>query len=143
METDMRKMMFKISKLAPAVLLAGGLLTAGEAHARGCLEDPAISGRTCDEAVCVALQADVNLKCKTPAPLACRNVFGCAQRTAMRQRWVDCRDARVTINTTCWGGGDAGHIQAVTQANISITKCDTEIAKPTTQGGCTDPCPKK
>ncbi|HEV2844579.1 MAG TPA: hypothetical protein VG477_07020 [Thermoanaerobaculia bacterium] len=137
----MRKMMFKISKFAPAALLAAGLLTAGEAQARGC--DDANPLMMCPLAECIALQNQVNLLCKTPAPLACRNVSGCAARTAMRQRWVDCRDARVTINNTCWSGGDPGHIQAVTQANISITKCDTEIAKPTTQGGCADPCPKK
>ena len=138
----MRKTMFKFSKLAPAALLAAGLLMAGEAQAqRGCFEGNPLM--LCPLLTCQTLQADVNLKCKTPPPLACRNVFGCAVRTAMRQRWVDCRDARVVINTTCWGGGDPGHIQAVAQANISISKCDTEIAKPTTQGGCTDPCPKK
>lgn len=138
----MRRMMFRISRFAPAALLAAGVLVAGEARAqRGCYDgNPEMK---CPLATCQSLQADVNLKCKTPPPLACRNVFGCAQRTAMRQRWIDCRDARVEINNTCWSGGDPGHIQAVAQANTSITKCNAEIAKPTTQGGCNDPCPKK
>jgi hypothetical protein len=145
MERVMRKMMLRISKFAPmAFVVAGTLLCVDIAHAqRRCSQDPAVTGRTCPELTCIALQDDVDLKCKTPAPQACRNVFGCAERTAMRQRWVDCLGARETIHATCWiGVVDPGHEQAVTQVNISITKCDAEIAKPTTEGGCKDPCPE-
>lgn len=137
----MRKML-RVSRFAPAVFMAAVLLLAAPAHAqRRCSQDPAVTGRTCPEAVCIALQDIVDLKCKTPAPLACRNVFGCEARTAMRQRWMDCLDARENIHNTCWiGVVDPGHEQAVAQVETSIAKCNTEIAKPKSEGGC-DPCP--
>jgi Novel toxin 16 len=34
-----------------------------------------------------------------------------------------CIDARKVINNTCFGGGDAGHKQAITERTNAIAKC--------------------
>jgi Novel toxin 16 len=43
-----------------------------------------------------------------------------------------CIDARKAINNTCFGGGDAGHKQAITERTNAITNCQTyqKTAKP-------------
>jgi len=141
----MRKLMLKISKFAPAVLLAAGVLVAGEARAqRECSKDPAITGRVCTEAVCIALQDLVDLNCKTPpAPRGCYKEFGCAARQAMKQRWLDCRESRVNIRTACWPAGDpGGHDVQITQIDTVLAQCERAIQEKVTNGGCNDPCPQ-
>ena len=145
----MRKMMFKISKLAPAVLLAAGFLVAGEAEAqRRCEQDPAITGRTCSEALCIQMQDAVKAgdacgdRFGAPQPKSCKRSLGCAGNQQMLQRWINCRERRNAINTTCWGGGDIGHQKAADQADTNVTNCNSIIALPQSQGGCAqDPCP--
>lgn len=139
----MRKLMFKISKFAPAALAVAGVLVAGAARAERECERPASeTGRVCEVAVCIAMQDQVNLLCKTPAPVGCYKVFGCAAREAMRQRWVDCRQSRIDIRAVCFPAGEPGHDQKILDATATIAKCDRAIQEPTTRGGCTDPCPK-
>lgn len=137
----MRKMMLRISKLAPAALLALGLLVAGEARAERACEKPASeTGRVCPVAVCIALQDEVNRLCKTPAPTSCRRISGCAALQAMRARWVACRDSRVEIRSVCFPAGEPGHDLQITMRNGNIADCDARIALPEPVG-CADPCP--
>jgi hypothetical protein len=142
MDRVMRKpALWNAKSAVSALVVIGGLLLATDAQAqRLCSQDPLITGRTCPEAVCIALQDQVDLLCKTPAPTSCNSISGCSALQAMRARWVACRDARVEINVTCWGGGNAGHQQAVNQCNINISNCDARIALPEPTG-CADPCP--
>jgi Novel toxin 16 len=141
-EITMRKLKFRAVTVASAVAaLLAATLFAGDALAvRACSDDPAITGRTCPELVCIALQDEVDLLCKSPAPTSCNSISGCAALQAMRARWEACRDARLEINFTCWGGGNPGHLQAVTQTEINIANCDARIALPEPVG-CADPCP--
>lgn len=141
----MRKLMFKISKFAPAVLVAAGVLVAGEARAqRECEKPKEETGRVCEVAVCLALQDQVDLNCKAqPAPKGCYKVFGCAERQAMKQRWLDCRQSRINIRTTCWPLGDpGGHDTQVAQIDVVLAQCERAIQEKITNGGCNDPCPQ-
>jgi hypothetical protein len=145
----MRKMMFKISKFAPAALLAVGVLVAGEARAdRRCELPAAETGRTCPVEVCITMQDAVKAgdacgdRFGAPQPRSCSRGLGCTGNQQMQQRWTTCRDRRNAINATCWGGGDPGHQRAAEQADINVTNCTSIIALPMSQGGCAqDPCP--
>lgn len=144
----MKKLLYRVSKFAPAALLMAGILIAGEAQAqRRCSEDPQITGRTCSEALCIQLQDLVKAgdacgdRFGAPQPTSCKRSLGCAGNQQMLQRWTACRDRRNNINLTCWGGGDIGHQQAANQADINVTNCETIIALPMSEGGCAkDPC---
>ena len=137
----MKKWMYRVSKFAPAVLVAAGILIAGEARAeRGCLEDPVLTGRTCTELECVALQANVNNSCKNPAPISCNSISGCFLLRQEKQKWLSCYEARSIINARCWSGGDFGHQQAAAQAIQNVGTCEARIALPQPTG-CADPCP--
>jgi hypothetical protein len=131
---------WSLTPAAVAVALAVLVCPPGAQAQRRCELPAELTGRTCPVEVCIALQDAVDLACKSPAPTSCKNISGCSALLAMRARWESCRDARVTINATCWGGGDGGHQQAITQANINIANCDARIALPEPVG-CADPCP--
>ncbi|HTG33744.1 MAG TPA: hypothetical protein VLB76_12520 [Thermoanaerobaculia bacterium] len=135
----MRKMMLRVSRFAPVALVAAGaLLFAGEAWAdRAC--DAANPLLRCPVLECIALLADVNSICKTPAPQACRNVSGCFALRQERQHWLDCYTARTIMNDRCWGGGDPGHQERAADAIKQVGACDRLIAMPEPQG-CADPC---
>lgn len=107
---------------------------------RGCLEDPAVSGRTCSAEKCIELQADVNQICKNPAPRSCAKITGCRALRQERQHWLDCYVARTKINATCWSGGDLGHQERAASAIKHVYLCENEMAKPEPVG-CGDPCP--
>lgn len=117
------------------------LLGASGARADRACEAPAsTTGRTCDVAECLALQASVNSACKSPAPNSCTRLSGCSALRQERSRWLQCYIARSTINTVCWSGGDAGHQQAAAQAIQNVYTCDARIALPEPVG-CGRPCP--
>ena len=125
------------------LLLLGLLLVGAAAPAaadRGCLGDPALTGRTCSEAECVALQGNVNGACKNPAPRSCNNISGCGALRFEKGKWLACANARDIINARCWGGGDSGHQQASAQAWQNVGNCEARIALPEPVG-CADPCP--
>jgi hypothetical protein len=126
-----------LKTLAPAALLVAGFLLSGRANAQCADTNPEM---VCPLATCITLQAAVVLNCKTPPPLACRRISGCAALQAMRARWESCRDSRNTINATCFGGGNPGHQQAAALADLNVRNCDARIALPEPEG-CADPCP--
>lgn len=128
-----------------ALILILILFPAGMYAERACEQDPALTGRTCSVAECIALQDAVKSASAcggngNPPPLSCRNVEGCEEKLRQRQRWQNCYTARKTINEVCFSGGDKGHQIQQEQALINIRKCDDEIAKPRPIG-CGDPCP--
>lgn len=97
---------------------------------RPCLQDPAITGRTCPAEECVALQVVVDSDCKQPAPLKCTNkeIEGdCAAYVVMRQKWLDCYLARTIMNERCWGGGDFNHQEKAATALVKIKECNDKI----------------
>lgn len=127
-------------KAALGLLILFAVLAMGVVPAfaeRGCLGDPAITGRTCAEETCLSLQAAVNAKCKNQQIFSCARLSTCAALREMRQRWVDCGNARLTINTTCWRGGDPAHQDEVGKAWKNVATCDALIAVV-----CNDPCPQ-
>jgi hypothetical protein len=143
MERVMRKRMLRISQLAPVAFAAAALLLAAPSHAqRRCSQNPEVTGRSCPEAVCIALQDIVDLKCKSGVK-ACRNVFGCAIRQTSLQGWEACLEARENIHNTCWiGVVDIRHQAEVARVKDEIADCHTQIARPISEGGCgPDPCP--
>jgi len=103
----------------------------------GCLGDPVITGRTCPEAVCVALQADVNTFCKSGLLYSCYSLTDCEELRKMKKRWEYCARARDKINGICWGGGNAGHQQQAGQAWQNVSNCVAGIRE-----HCEDPCPQ-
>ena len=140
----MRKVIFRLAKLAPAGLMAAGLLIASDARAQCSESNPEMK---CPLAVCQTLQAVVksavacgDFKAGVQQPKSCNPIVGCELLKAMRQRWVNCRDARNNINLTCFSGGNPGHRQAAADADLNVRNCDTRIAMPKPIG-CEDPCP--
>lgn len=127
-------------RIAGLVLLCSWVGVDDARAVRGCTADPALSGRVCTEATCLALQADVTASCKS-GNVSCNKISGCFNLRAMRQKWLDCYVARSRINTVCWAGGDLGHQQAAAQAMQNVSTCDARIALPTSAGGCADDCP--
>ena len=134
---------FRITKPALATFATlAAVLVASEAGAeRPCLQDPAITGRTCPEAECLLLQDDVNLRCKSPAPVSCTRLAGCNVLRREKVKWLDCYAARNRINIRCWGGGDFDHQQKAAEAIGNVAKCEQRIALPEPIG-CADPCPQ-
>ncbi|QRK10006.1 hypothetical protein JQX13_07865 [Archangium violaceum] len=129
------------SRLSPALFaVLASILGATEARAdRACEADPLVTGRTCDVAQCITLQASVNAACKSPPPNSCARLTGCSALKQERAKWLQCYIARTTINTVCWGGGDAGHQQAAAQAIQNVGTCDSRISLPEPTGcgkGC-------
>lgn len=149
----MGKVMLRISKLAPAALLAAGMLTAGEAWAqRGC--SPLNPNMRCDLATCQALEAAVKApdSCSTQQfPLSgCDNISGCFNLTQAKNRWLKCYETRTRLNMACFTrfgatdpddlGGDEEH---QTKAAIAITKaseCQAKMKLPAPTGCGKDPC---
>lgn len=128
----------RIPKLTPAALaLAAGLFFAGQAGAQCDVNNPLM---LCPLSVCVTLQADVTLSCKTPPPVSCAGLSGCGVLQAEKTKWLACYAARSRINVTCFGGGDLGHQQAAAQAIMNVSTCDARIRLPQPVG-CADPCP--
>lgn len=125
-------------RLWAGALLAFGLalVPAGEAQAQCSDSNPEM---ICPLSVCIALQADVTLQCKTPAPVSCNSIVGCSPLQAMKRRWLDCGAARSRINVNCFGGGNIGHQTALAQVYQNVGTCDARIALPRPVG-CTDPC---
>jgi hypothetical protein len=127
-----------LTRLLLALLLAAAALPASAD--RGCLGDPLLTGRTCSEVECVALQANVNSACKNPAPRSCNSISGCGALRFEKGRWLACANARDIINARCWGGGDPGHQQASAQAWQNVGNCTIRMRLPEPIG-CADPCP--
>ncbi len=131
-------------KAALGLLILFAVLAVGVVPAfaeRGCLGDPASTGRTCPVEECVALQNDVNSICKNPPPLPCRKAEGCNQLRREKNHWIDCAAARARINMRCWSGGDLGHQHELEKAWNHVSECETLIALPQPTG-CADPCPQ-
>lgn len=140
----MRKVMLRFSKLAPAFLIAAGFLMASDAQAQCSDSNPEMK---CPLIVCQTLQGIVksaaacgDYKTGVPQPMSCNPISGCEALKLMKQRWVSCRDARNNINNTCFSGGNPGHKQAASDADLNVRNCDTRIALPKPIG-CEDPCP--
>lgn len=121
-------------------LSMAALVVAGPVFARSCLEDPAISGRTCPAGVCVSLQDDVNWLCK-PKPKKCARLTGCLTLKKTRQQFLNCYTARTRMNVICWNGGDLNHQREAARAIDSVFECNERIALPEPVG-CEDPCPQ-
>ncbi|MFP2933874.1 hypothetical protein ACLESO_53845 [Pyxidicoccus sp. 3LG] len=119
-----------------------GLLGAGEALAqdRWCMLPAATTGRTCDEATCLTMQAAINLICKQPAPYSCDRISGCTALQAMRTHWQSCLDSRLAFHAACFPVPNAGHAIIIQQTRDSIAKCTARIALPQPVG-CADDCP--
>lgn len=140
----MRKTGMRVLKLAPAMLVALAWLGAAPAQAQCSESNPEMK---CPLEVCRALQAIVksatacgDFKAGISQPISCNKISGCSALRAMRTRWVNCRDARNNINNTCFSGGNQGHRQAASAADLNVRNCDTRIALPEPIG-CADPCP--
>ncbi len=143
----MRKMMLRISRFAPAALLAAGLLIAGGARAqqqplRGCYEGNPLM--TCDVAVCIALDDLVHgpdsCSSRTDPLSGCSSITGCFNLRQARARWLRCYEVRSHLNEVCWGGGDFDHQNEAAIAIKKVAECDARIKLPVTLGGCGDPC---
>jgi len=119
----MKRRLYTLAAVLVAMLGFNGHVEAGH-----------LPGQICDDATHATLQAAVDFQCGMPR--ACKGNQDCATLTANRAKNVACRDARVTINTVCFGGGDAGHRIAVTEAENAIAKCDAFLIT----NGCDD-CP--
>jgi hypothetical protein len=123
-----------------AMALSVAWLSASPARAdRACSMPPALTGRTCTEAVCITLQAEVDLW-KAAPKVSCNRLAGCGILRAEKAKWLNLYIARNKINAICWGGGDAGHQQAAAQAIEQVGICEARIALPEPIG-CSDPCP--
>jgi len=120
------------------VLVAAGVTFAASSTAyaeRACLADPLITLRTCPAVVCLALQENVNNFCKNQQIFSCRRLKTCEALKEMRRRWIDCGEARNTINAPCWRGGDADHQNKANEAWQNVGECNKRIAE-----FCDDPC---
>ena len=125
-----------VRHLALVLFIAGGLAAAEAAYAqRPCLLPASVTGRTCSQATCVALQDVVEEACKMDQLFSCRRLNTCPALEEMRQRWIACALARDTVNATCWRGGDPGHLQQSIQAWQNVSNCNARIA-----ALCNDPC---
>ncbi len=99
----------------------------------------ATSGRICDEATCLTMQAAINLLCKQPAPYSCNKISGCTALQAMRTRWQKCLDSRLLFHAACFPIPNAGHATIMQQERDSIAQCTARIALPPPVG-CADGC---
>ena len=142
----MRKLMLRISKLAPAALLAAGFLVAGEAWAqtpqvRGCFAGNPLM--KCPLAECIALDSAVHApdSCSSQQnPLSgCNKIQGCFNLRQARSRWLRCYTTRTILNERCWGGGDWDHQNEAAIAIGKVAECDAKMKLPTPIG-CGDPC---
>jgi RHS repeat-associated protein len=68
-----------------------------------------------------SLQDAVDAFCKRER--SCNGLQSCSELFSNLAKSQQCLAARQTINNTCFGGGDAGHKQAVEEAGNSIDKC--------------------
>lgn len=132
----MRKVMFRIAKLAPVGSVAVALLFfAGPAGAqvRRCEENPAISGRICTELECITYQDQVHApdSCSSRAnPLrGCDKITGCFNLKQARQRWLRCYETRNRINKLCWDNQDWDHLNEAAIAIGKVFECNAKIAK--------------
>jgi len=128
-------------RVGMAALLCSVWLAPAPVEARGCSDPASAPFLTCSVAECVALQADVDSKCKSPPPTRCSLITGCSNLKAMEARFRNCALARDLINGRCWGGGDPGHRAASGQAWTGVSKCVARQALPEPIG-CADPCPQ-
>ena len=120
-----------------ALALFAGLLFAGGASAQCDVNNPLM---TCPLAECIALQADVVLICKTPAPVSCESLSGCNVLRREKQHWLGCYTARTIINQRCFGGGNLGHQERAAEAIRHVGVCEARMRLPEPIG-CGDPCP--
>ena len=104
--------------------------------------------RSCSDGVRIALQSQVNLWCKTVQfGRGCTPADSCGQLKIKIRNNQMCGRARETINTTCFGGGDVGHIQAMVDARraqatcmaIYRTKCETQAPREPVSPPVVDP----
>lgn len=126
---------FYMSRLALVGAFAGVFFATNARAERACLEDPAITGRTCSAAECIALHDEIERICKKPPPRRCEP-GDCDELRKERKHWLDCYIARVISNERCWNGGDQGHQIAAADAIMHVGKCDAIIALPRAEGGC-------
>ena len=111
-----------------------GMLSARPAHAeRPCLGDPSVTGRICDEATCLTLQAAKNAAC-SPSPGKCIPGEGCFNLRAKSTFWHGCYVARSRINVVCWAGGDYDHQWQAAEAIRLASECDAIIDQPAPVG---------
>lgn len=73
------------------------------------------------------LQNNVNEKCKSKR--GCKGTDSCAELLEKQAKNSQCINARVTINNTCFKGGDAGHNDAVRQATNALIICQKFYTK--------------
>lgn len=69
------------------------------------------------------LQSRVNDVCKNAGQRSCVQANSCEILGTKMARAVECIDARSRINDECFGGGDSGHNQAVTQERNLHNNC--------------------
>lgn len=73
------------------------------------------------------LAGEVRQLCKSPPPSKCARTDSCNLLRIKRQRFVACERARITINTQCFRGGNAGHIEQVEAVGNAIKNCNKWI----------------
>lgn len=134
----MRKTCLRNTRCLAVALFGVAALWLGRAAEAQCVTGNPLM--LCPLSVCLTLQADVTLQCKTPPPTSCAGIVGCSALQAMKTRWLACGAARSRINVTCFGGGDLGHQTALAQVYTNVGTCEARIALPRPTG-CTDPCP--
>lgn len=124
---------------AARLLLA---LSALDASAeRVCDRPQSETGRTCTVQECIDLQDEIDFYCKPEGPGShppkCENLppNDCQGLEQAKEDWRACQGARIEINFGCWGGGDSGHVQKVTEASLEIAACELLIAL-----NCGNPC---
>ena len=101
------------------VLMPLALLSSSSAYAQ--------STGTCTATQHRTLQNQVDSACG--AALACSGTDDRATLNSKIGKHSACIDARKNINNTCFGGGDAGHKQAIVERTNAITNCQNLLAK--------------
>lgn len=79
--------------------------------------------RTCSDSIYEKLKAGVQLYCKDFPPRACKRTDECRVINFKIANILACSAARRKMNKQCWGGGDDGHKQAVSQLDKQLNDC--------------------
>lgn len=128
----------KLSFLSAIAVITFHFVTASDVFAqdvRECLKPAEITGRTCSEETCVALQDNVDRLCKTL--IACNAVTDdCPDIKEKIQQAYQCIEARRTINATCWNGSNAGHHIQIANHLRYIENCKRKYAHMVKTGKC-------
>ena len=74
-----------------------------------------------------ALNGAVSAQCKTPAPRRCNRNESCTVLRQKKAHFQRCLAARQTRESTCFGGGDSGHRQKISEVKSAIRNCDREL----------------